>query len=84
VERAVIDAAEAWLMHGREGASFSAVVVDAENGPTSTKGTVVLDELAVRGRCSGQGLTPGTRVRVRLVEADVVARTMRFELEGGA
>jgi exoribonuclease R len=84
VERAVIDAAEAWLMHGREGASFSAVVVDAENGPTSTKGTVVLDEFAVRGRCSGQGLTPGTRVRVRLVEADVVARTMRFELEGGA
>jgi exoribonuclease R len=84
VERAVVDAAEAWLLHGREGGSFSAVVVDAENGRTPGKGTVVLDELAVRGRCTGEGLTPGTRVRVRLVEADVVARVVRFELEDRA
>ncbi|MCW2636660.1 MAG: Ribonuclease, partial [Blastococcus sp.] len=80
VERAAVDATEAWLMHGREGASFSAVVVDAEDG----KGTVVLDEFAVRGRCTGEGLTPGTRVRVRLTDADVAARTVRFELEGAA
>jgi exoribonuclease R len=84
VERAVLDAVEAWLLHGREGASFSAVVVDADNGPTSGKGTVVLDEPAVRARCTGAGLTPGTRVRVRLAEADVTARTVRFELEDGA
>jgi exoribonuclease R len=49
-------------------------VVDAENG----RGTVVLDDLAVRGRCTGEGLRPGTRVRVRLEEADVAARTIRF------
>jgi exoribonuclease R len=55
-------------------------VVDAEDG----KGTVVLDEFAVRGRCTGEGLTPGTRVRVRLTDADVAARTVRFELEGAA
>jgi exoribonuclease R len=74
VERASVDATEAWLLRGREGQAFSAVVVDAEDG----RGTVVLDDLAVRGRCAGKGLTPGTRVRVRLEEADPVARTVRF------
>jgi exoribonuclease R len=79
VERAVVDATEAWLLHGREGENFSAVVVDAVDG----RGTVVLDELAIRGRCTGEGLTPGTRVQVRLEEADVAARTVRFRLDGG-
>jgi exoribonuclease R len=78
VERAVLDATEAWLLRGREGQDFPAVVVDAEDG----RGTVVLDGHAVRGRCTGEGLTPGTRVRVRLEEADVVARTVRFTLDG--
>jgi exoribonuclease R len=78
VERAVVDATEAWLLHGRDGDLFSAVVVDAEDG----RGTVVLDEPAVRGRCTGDRLTPGTRVRVRLENADVAARTVRFRLEG--
>ena len=84
VERAVVDATEAWLLHGREGQSFSAVVVDVENGALPRKGTVVLDELAVRGRCTGTTLTPGTRVPVRLAEADVAARKVRFELDGAA
>jgi exoribonuclease R len=74
VERAVVDATEAWLLRGREGQVFDAVVVDAED----SRGTVVLDDLAVRGRCTGAGLRPGTRVRVRLEEADVAARTIRF------
>jgi exoribonuclease R len=74
VERAVVDATEAWLLRGRVGQTFSAVVVDAEDG----RGTVVLDDHAIRGRCTGEGLRPGTRVRVRLEEADVVARTVRF------
>ena len=42
----------------------------------------VLDGLAVRGRCTGEGLRPGTRVRVRLEQADVVARIVRFTLVG--
>jgi exoribonuclease R len=75
VERAAVDATEAWLLHGREGRTFAAVVVDADEG----RGTVVLDGLAVRGRCTGTGLIPGTRVRVRLTAADPVARTVRFE-----
>jgi exoribonuclease R len=74
VERAVVDAAEAWLLRDQVGRDFSAVVVDAEDG----KGTVVLDDLAVRGRCTGAGLRPGTRVSVRLEEADVATRTIRF------
>jgi len=71
VERAVVDATEAWLLHGREGHRFSAVALD--------EGTVVLDGLAVRARCAGP-LTPGTRVEVRLVEADVASRSVRFEV----
>ena len=76
VERAVLDATEAWVLRGREGQTFAAVVVDAEDG----RGTVVLDGHAVRGRCTGEGLTPGTRVQVRLEEADVAGRTVRFSL----
>jgi exoribonuclease R len=76
VERAVVDATEAWLLRDRVGEPFSAVVVDAENG----RGTVVLDGLAVRGRCTGEGLHPGTRVQVRLERADVATRTVGFTL----
>ncbi len=54
--------------------------MDAEDG----RGTVVLDRLAIRGRCTGEGLAPGTRVQVRLEEADVAGRTVRFSLDGGA
>jgi exoribonuclease R len=79
VERAAVDAVEAWVLRGREGQVFSAVVVDAENG----KGTVALDGLAVRGRCEGAALTPGTRVQVRLVEADAATRRIAFRLEDG-
>ncbi len=75
VERAVLDAMEAWLLRGTEGRTFRAVVVDA--GAESA--TIVLDVLAVRARCSGRGLEPGTRIEVRLTEADVAARTVRFE-----
>jgi exoribonuclease R len=74
VERAAVDATEAWLLRSRVGQLFSAVVVDAEDH----RGTVVLDDLAVRGRCTGGGLRPGTRVSVRLEEADVATRTIGF------
>jgi exoribonuclease R len=84
VERAVLDATEAWLLQGKEGDVFSAVVVDAEDGRPSRKGTVVLDDLAIRGRCTGDALRPGTRVRVRLEQADVAGRAVRFVLDGAA
>jgi exoribonuclease R len=74
VERAVVDATEAWLLRGRAGEVFDAVVLEAGEGSA----TVVLDRPAVRARCAGSGLAPGTRIRVRLEEADVAARTVRF------
>ena len=74
VERAVVDATEAWLLRDRVGEEFDAVAVDAEG----TRSTVVLAEPAIRARCAG-ALTPGTRVRVRLVEADPAQRSVRFE-----
>jgi exoribonuclease R len=76
VERAVVDATEAWLVRGSVGRTFRAVVLDA--GKDS--GTVVLDALAVRARCAGAGLHPGSRIEVRLVEADVGARKVLFEV----
>ena len=76
VERAVLDATEAWVLRRREGEIFPAVVVDAEDG----RGTVVLDDHAISGRCMGEGLRPGTRVSVRLEDADVVGRSIRFTL----
>jgi exoribonuclease R len=78
VERAAVDATEAWLLAGREGALFDAVVVDADGD----RGTVVLREPAIRARCTGAGLRAGSRVRARLEEADVDRRTVRFTVEG--
>jgi exoribonuclease R len=75
VERACVDATEAWLLRGREGQVFTAVVLDA--GPEG--GTVVLDAPAVRARCLGTALRPGSRIEVRLAEADVAGRRVRFE-----
>jgi exoribonuclease R len=75
VDRAVVDATEAWLLRDRVGAVFGAVVIDADEHA----GTVVLDEPAVRGRCTGANLPVGERIDVRLVAADVASRTVRFE-----
>jgi exoribonuclease R len=74
VERAVVDATEAWLLRDRVGEEFDAVVVDVEG----SRGTVVLTDPVIRARCTGD-LAPGTRVRVRLAEADLGKRSVRFE-----
>ncbi len=74
VERAAIEATEAALLAGRVGDTFPAVVVDA----SADRATVVLDELAVRARCDGPGLTAGERTTVRLTTADPATRTVRF------
>lgn len=74
-DRAVVDATEAWLLRDRVGEQFDAVVIDADE----RAGTVVLDEPAVRARCSGADLPVGDRIRVRLVTADVERREVRFD-----
>jgi exoribonuclease R len=75
VDRAVVDATEAWLLRERVGEVFGAVVIDAD----AHAGTVVLDEPPVRARCDGAGLPVGERIDVRLTAADVASRTVRFE-----
>lgn len=74
VDRAVVDTTEAWLLRGRVGEDFPAVVIDANQHA----GTVVVDEPAVRARCDGDDLPVGERITARLVEADVAGRSVRF------
>jgi hypothetical protein len=66
---------EAWLLRDRVGQVFTASVIDADE----RAGTVVLDEPPVRARCDGSALPVGERIDVRLAEADVATRTVRFE-----
>lgn len=75
VERACVDHVEAWLLADRVGEVFEAAVV--EHDEDRDRCTVVIDDPAVRARCDG--LPPlGGRSRVRLVEADLPSRTVRF------
>ncbi len=74
LERAVVDATEAWLLAGQEGRDFAAVVLEA--GPD--KGTVVLREPGVRATCAGADLPVGEEVTVRLEVADPDKRVVRF------
>jgi exoribonuclease R len=74
-DRAVIDATEAWLLRDRVGESFTVTVIDSEDHAA----TVVLDEPAVRARCTGANLPVGDKITATLVEADVTKRLVRFE-----
>ncbi|MEV6693974.1 RNB domain-containing ribonuclease [Micromonospora sp. NPDC051196] len=79
--RGAIDLAEAVLLRHRVGETFDAAVLDV-NAPSNGRppgGTVALDDPPVRARCLGE-LTPGTRVRVRLVTADPATRSVAFEV----
>lgn len=75
VERTAVDHVEAWLLADRVGETFDAAVV--EHDPERDRSTVVVDEPAIRARCDGKPPL-GERVAVRLVEADLTTRTVRF------
>lgn len=75
VERAVVDLAEAAILAGREGELFDAVVTDlGENGAR-----IQLCALPVVARTTAHSVRPGTRIRVRLTQADPARRAVRFE-----
>jgi exoribonuclease R len=74
LDRATVDATEAFLLQHRVGEAFAAQVV--ESGERS--GTVVLADPPVRARCDGR-LPLGAEIVVRCTEADVARRTVRFE-----
>jgi exoribonuclease R len=74
VDRAVLDLAEAVLLAGREGEEFDAVVVDEDR-----RGAVVqVVEPAVIAHVAAHRVEPGDAVRLRLVAADPVARTIEL------
>jgi exoribonuclease R len=78
VENAVNDLAESVLLDGREDELFDGVIVDADrNGPL-----MQIAEPAILARVHAARVTPGDEVRVRLVEADPVARRVGFERVG--
>ena len=77
IDRAVIDTTEAWLLRDRVGETFSVTVVDAD--PHAA--TVVVDEPAIRARCTGDRLQVGQVIRATLAEADVAKRHVRFEAQ---
>jgi exoribonuclease R len=73
-ERGAVDLVEAVLLAGRVGEAFDAVVLDIEPA------VVAVDDPPVRAKCDGNGLAPGTRVRVQLTEADPHRRKILFRL----
>jgi exoribonuclease R len=80
VERACLDQVEAWLLAGRMGQEFDAVVLRADGASAE----VLLADPPVIAKCAGDGLPEGERVRVRLVQADTEARRVAFErVDGG-
>lgn len=75
VDRAVIDLVEAVVLSGREGQTFRAVATDVDERGAR----IQLCDVAVVARVSSRTVEPGDEVRVKLVDADPVARTVRFE-----
>ncbi|WP_189259327.1 RNB domain-containing ribonuclease [Lentzea flava] len=75
VERASLDQVEAWVLAGRVGQEFDAVVLRAGD----QEAEVFVSAPPVLAKCSGRQLPEGERIRVRLAEADPVERRVRFE-----
>jgi exoribonuclease R len=78
LERAIVDAVEAAVLAPMIGREFDAVVVDVWKGG---RGEVAIRSPAVIGPCDGATVL-GASVRVRLEEADLPTRTIRFSQVG--
>jgi exoribonuclease R len=75
VDNAVTSLAEAVLLAGREGELFDGVIVDDDrHGPV-----MQIAEPAILARVHAARVTPGDEIRVRLVAADIEARTVEFQ-----
>ena len=80
-EGSLVALVEAAVLHKHVGQTFAGVVV-ALDEKDATKGDVVIQEPAVEAGVTGKNDLPlGTDVQVRLVEADVATRSVRFELD---
>ncbi|MFC0590190.1 RNB domain-containing ribonuclease [Novosphingobium aquiterrae] len=74
IERAVVDLAEAAMLAGQEGKSFSAMVTDL--GETGAR--IQLCDLPVVARTTAHAVTPGEKITVRLDRADPIRRELAF------
>jgi len=75
LDRATVDATEAFVLADRVGQVFAASVVETGD----RFGTVALDDPPVWARCDTRGLPLGEVVHVRCTTADVATRTVRFQ-----
>jgi exoribonuclease R len=80
-ERAILDLVEAGELHGREGDTFPAVVIDVDDRD-ARRGVVTVQDPAIEALVtSADGELPlGTDVRVRLTKADLESRRVEFAL----
>ncbi len=79
-EKAVLNLVEAAVLRPHVGEEFEGVVVQVDDGDPQ-HGDVVVHEPAIEAPVVGSGRLPlGGDVRVRLTEADVTTRTVRFTL----
>lgn len=81
-ESQVLNLVEALTLSSRVGETFSGVVLEVEDGDP-TKGDLQVRSPAVEAPVTGERLPVGERVKARLVEADPVTRTVRFEVGAG-
>ncbi|MET8761034.1 RNB domain-containing ribonuclease [Lentzea sp. NPDC004782] len=75
VERAALDQVEAWVLAGRVGQEFEAVVLRSGD----READVFVSAPPVIAKCEGARLPEGERIRVRLEEADPQRRLVRFQ-----
>ncbi len=79
-ESAVLNLVEAATLQHRVGEQFEGVVLESEHDD-ERKGTLMVREPAVEARVTSQSPLPvGDQVTVRLAEADVAGRVVRFEV----
>ncbi|RRD05819.1 RNB domain-containing ribonuclease [Arachnia propionica] len=75
-ERGVVDLAEALVLRSRVGEAFDAVLTDVS--PRTGLGTFQIADPAVEARLPAEGRKPGSTLRVRVDEVDLVEGTVRF------
>jgi len=75
--KACAGAVSTFVLHGREGETFGATVLQLE--PARNRAIVILHEPPVRAHCPPDGLVEGSVIEVRLVAADPTAH--RFVVE---
>lgn len=79
-ENAILNLVEAEVLRGSVGQVFDGVVVAVDEDDPH-RGVVVVQNPAIEASVTGEGELPlGSRVSVRLTQADPAARTVRFEL----